>query len=127
MLSRLRRFDFMKTLACATWLASLVACGTMQTSAPTGAPPAAGAVIASVPIGRGPTLLAISPDGSIVYAASVGNLFAIRTDTNTVAVSATIDPYTTGIAVTPDGERILLVAMQSSSIAVLPASNPTRT
>ena len=123
MLSRLRRFDFMKTLACATWLASLAACGTMQTSAPTGAPPAAGAVVASVPIGRGPTLLAISPDGSVVYAASVGQLAAIRTDTNTVAATARIDPYTTGIAVTPDGSHVLLVAVSSTSLTILPAGN----
>src|SRR5437899_12882778 len=96
MLSRLRRFDLMKTLARATWLASLAACGTMQTSAPTGAPPAAGAVGASVPIGRGPTPLAISPDGSVGYAASGGQLAAIRTDTNKGAGTARIRPHTTG-------------------------------
>ena len=123
MLSRLRRFDLMKTLARATWLASLAACGTMQTSAPTGAPPVASAVVASVPIGRGPTLLAISPDGSVVYAASVGQLAAIRTDTNTVAATARIDPYTTGIAVTPDGSHVLLVAVSSRSLTILPAGN----
>ena len=104
-------------------LALLAACGAVQPPTPTAAPPAPGAVIASVPVGRGPTLLAISPDGSVVYAASVGSLFAIHTDTNTVASRASIDPYTTGIAVTPDGGHVLLIAMQSSSLAVLPAAD----
>jgi YVTN family beta-propeller protein len=100
---------------------SLVACGTVQgPTTPSVAPPS-GAVVASVPIGRGPTPLAISPDGSVVYAASVGTLYAIRTDTNAVAARAKIDPYTTGLAVTPDGKRILAVSVQSSSLAALPA------
>jgi YVTN family beta-propeller protein len=85
--------------------------------------PASGAVVASVPIGRGPTPLAISPDGSTVYAASVGTLFAIRTATNTVAAKARIDPYATGIAVTRDGNRVLVISAQSSSLAALPASD----
>jgi YVTN family beta-propeller protein len=121
------RFAEPKSLAPAPLLALLAACGAVQGPTVTAVAPAPGAVIASVPIGRGPTLLAISPDGSVVYAAAVGSLFAIRTDTNTVAASASIDPYTTGIAVTRDGGRILLGAVQSSSLEVLPASNLTQT
>ena len=104
-------------------LVSLVACTAVQGPTATARAPASGAVIASVPIGRGPTLLAISPDGSVVYAASVGTLFAIRTATNAVVAKAKIDPYTTGIAVTPDGKRILVISAQSSSLAALPASD----
>jgi YVTN family beta-propeller protein len=121
------RFAEPKSLTSAALLALLVACGAMQGPIATAVAPAPGAVIASVPIGRGPTLLALSPDGSVVYAASVGTLIAIRTDTNTIAASASIDPYTTGIAVTRDGGRILLISVQSSSVAVLQASNLAQT
>jgi YVTN family beta-propeller protein len=116
-----------KSLAPAALLVLLAACGAIQRPTATALTLAPGAVIASIPIGRGPTLLAISPDGAVVYAASVGTLNAIRTDTNTVAASASIDPYTTGIAVTRDGRHVLLVAGQSSSLALLPASDLTQT
>jgi YVTN family beta-propeller protein len=56
----------------------------------------------------------------------MGTLSAIRTDTNTVASSASIDAYTTGVAVTRDGRRVLLVALRSPSLAVLPAADLTR-
>ena len=89
----------MKTLIASLLCIAFAGCGAMQSSSPaagSAGAPAAG-VIASVPIGRGPTLLAISPDGSTVYAASVGKLFAIRTASNTIATTAAIDQYTTGI------------------------------
>ena len=56
--SRLRRLDLATTLVRATWLAALAACGAMQPSPPTGTSPRPAAVVASVPVGRGPTLLA---------------------------------------------------------------------
>ena len=107
-------------LACGT----LAACGGTPSPSPasgTGRTAASPAVIASIPVGRGPTLLAMSPDGSTVYAASVGKLFAIRTASNTVAATAGIDQYTTGLAVTPNGASVLSIATTSSSLAVLPA------
>jgi YVTN family beta-propeller protein len=118
-----RRLDVMMARARAILLAVLAACGAMQTSAPSGTSPRPGAVVASVPVGRAPTLLAISPDGSVVYAASVGQLAAILTETNGVAATTRIDPYTTGIAVTPDGSRLLLVAASSSRLTVLPVGS----
>ena len=42
-----------------------------------------------------------------------------------MAASARGDPYPTGIAVTPDGRHILVVAAQSSSVTVLQAPNLT--
>jgi len=112
----------MSALARTLLLASLAGCGAMQATSP-GAPlPTAPGAIASVPVGRGPTLLAVSPDGATVYAASVGKLFAIRTASGTVAATARIDPYTTGLAVTPDGTRVLSIAASSSTLSVLPAA-----
>jgi len=119
----MHRSHVVTPLARAIGLAALAACGALQTSPPSATPLKPAAVVASVPVGRGPTLLAISPDGSTVYAASVGQLAAILTTTNTVAATTRIDPYTTGIAVTPDGSRVLLMAMSSSQLAVLPARN----
>jgi YVTN family beta-propeller protein len=103
-------------------LVTLSACGAMQSS-PAGSTtsPTAGA-LASIPVGRGPTLLAMSPDGATVYAASVGKLFAINTASNTVAATADIDPYTTGLAVTPDGGTVLSIAMQSATLSLRPAA-----
>jgi len=105
---------------------ALAGCGGMQASSPaSGTAALAPGVIASVPIGRGPTLLAISPDGSTVYAASVGKLFAIRTASNTVAATAGIDQYTTGLAVTPNGASVLNIATTSSTLDRLPAPSLT--
>lgn len=124
----------MTTTRMATLPALILACGTLAACGGTQSPsPASGAggaaaspaVIASIPVGRGPTLLAMSPDGSTVYAASVGKLFAIRTASNTVAATADIDQYTTGIAVTPDGASVLTIATTSSSLSVLPAPSLT--
>jgi DNA-binding beta-propeller fold protein YncE len=112
----------MRALAWTLLLASLAACAAMQVTSPSAPTPATPGAIASVPIGRGPTLLAVSPDGATVYAASVGKLFAIRAATNTVAATARIDPYTTGLAVTPDGTRVLSIAASSSTLGVLPAA-----
>src|SRR5262245_3620536 len=107
-----------RSLAAAA-LVFLVACGAVQGPTATAVAPPSGAVVASVPIGRGPTLLAISPDGSSVYAAAMGTLFAIRTDTNAIAAKASIDAYATGIGVTPDGKRVLVIGARSSSLAAL--------
>jgi YVTN family beta-propeller protein len=109
-----------RTLVAVIWTASLVGCGTLQGPTATNAPPTPGAIIASVSTGRGPTLLAISPDGAVVYAATVGTLFAIQTSSNAVARTAAIDPYTSGIAVTPDGRNVLAIASASGSLAVIP-------
>jgi len=107
-------------------LLSLAACGTLQGPAPTTTALEPTAVLATVPVGRGPTLLAMSPDGARVYAASVGKLTIIRTDTNGVAATVKIDPYATGIAVTPDGKRLLLITISSARLTVLDASTGAR-
>jgi YVTN family beta-propeller protein len=109
-----------KPFACVVMIASIAACGTARapvTSTPTASP----GVVASVGIGRGPTRLAISPDGAVVYAASMEKLVAIRAATSTIEASVRIDPYTTGLAVTPDGGTVLLVAAQSSTLRLLPS------
>lgn len=116
----------LRNVAGASLLACLAGCGALQGPTPTARQLAPAAVLASVAVGRGPTLLAISPDGSRVFAASNGTLTIIRTDTNTAAASASIDPYPTGLAVTPDGGQVLLVAVSSGRLAVVDAATGAR-
>ena len=115
-----------RILAGVSLLVSLAACGFLQGPAPTAQALAPAAILASIPVGRGPTLLAMAPDGSRVFAASVGTLTIIRTDTRTAAATVTIDPYPTGLAVTPDGRRVLVMTISSARLALLDAATGAR-
>ena len=77
------------------------------------------AVVASLPLGIPPTLLAISPDGSRVVAVSSGQLSIVRTDTNAIAATVRVAPYPTGVAITPDGRRALVNNLSSARLAVV--------
>jgi YVTN family beta-propeller protein len=111
-------------LVTASTLAGAVGCF-VGGAAPTGGPPpsghamATGAVVATIPVGRPPTLLAITPDGSRVVAASSGRLSIIRTDTNTVAATVATSPDPTGVTVTPSGHRALWNAAVSAELGVV--------
>src|SRR5262249_50706573 len=72
------------------------------------------------------TLLAISPDGSRVFAASSGLFSIIGTGTNTVTATVPISPYTTGVAVTPDGARVLIDSYRSARLAVVDVASAKR-
>src|SRR5215471_6855192 len=107
----------MRTIALVTCLAGLVGCSAMGGgSSPHPLPP--GLVLATIPVGTPPTLLAITPDGSRVVAQSSGQLSIINASTNTVAGTAKIPPYPTGIAVTPDGQRALMDTVSSARLTV---------
>lgn len=97
-------------------------------AARSGPPPRAGtlpasAIVASVPVGTPPTLLAMSPDGSRVFAASSGQLSIIRTSDAQVAATVRIPPYTSGVAVTPDGTRVLINSVSGVSLTVVDAAS----
>jgi YVTN family beta-propeller protein len=95
--------------------------GPLRPSAPA-LPPTA--TLATIPVGKPPTYLAISPDGSRVFAASTnGQLAIIATATNAVTTTAAIAPYTTGLAVTPDGTRVLSVGIRAVSLVVVDAAS----
>src|SRR5262249_36407728 len=111
-------------IAAASVLAGAVGC-LLGSAAPTSGPPpsghalGAGAVVATIPAGRPPTLLAVSPDGSRVVAQSSGQLSIIRTDTNAIAATVPTSPNPTGVAVTPDGRRGLWNAAVSAQLGVV--------
>jgi len=74
---------------------------------------AAPAVLATIPSGEGPTLLALSADGTRLYAAANSQLSVVSTaDQNVVATVAT-QPYPAGLALAPDGTRAFLSAIFS--------------
>jgi YVTN family beta-propeller protein len=108
---------------CAQWMALasiallMADCASVGTAPGSAAPPAA--VLATIPVGKGPTYLAMAPDGSRVYAASDGSLAVIETAGNTVMAKLSIDANPTGIAVTPDGKRLLITNLFSVRLTVL--------
>jgi YVTN family beta-propeller protein len=103
-------------------LAALLAgCGAVAAPGPVTPVTIPGAV-ATIPVGTPPTLLAISPDGSRVFASSTGQLAIIDTAANTVVATAKAPPYPTGVAVTPDGRRVLLDNVETTRLVVVDAA-----
>jgi YVTN family beta-propeller protein len=110
---------------------ALLACGALAflahcaAAGPASAPPAAiaGAVLATIPVGEGPTVLAIAPDGSHVYAAaSGGQLSVISTGTDRIVATVPIGPNPTGIVVSPDGTRVFMTHLFAVDLTVVDAT-----
>jgi YVTN family beta-propeller protein len=103
----------------------LASCGGV--SAPPAAPPRPTnpAVLATIPVGSPPTLLAVAPDGKHLYAASNGSLTVIDTATNTLVTTLAINPNSTGITVTPDGSRVYVTSLFSINLTVLDTATNT--
>lgn len=80
---------------------------------------------AIIPVGKGPTLLAIAPDGRDVYAAANGTVTMIDTDSNAIVGTFPINPYPAGVAVTPDGTRVFLSNLFSIQLTVLDITTRT--
>lgn len=88
------------------------------------APPLpASAIVATIPVGTPPTYLAISPDGTRVFAASSGQLSIIRTTDYGVQSVVPVRGYTSGVAVTPDGARVLIDSVTGVSLTVVDAAS----
>jgi len=83
------------------------------------------AVLATIPVGSPPTLLAVAPDGAHVYAASNGSLTVIDAATNTVATSLPITANSTGVAVAPNGSKAYVASLFSINLTVLDTSSNT--
>jgi YVTN family beta-propeller protein len=110
-------------------LLALAACG--QPGAPPPLPQAVqsaqsgGAVVATIPVGAPPTLLAVAPDSRHVYAASNGSLTVIDTSSNTAVARLSINPNSTGIAVAPNGSLVYVASLFSINLTVLDTSTNT--
>jgi YVTN family beta-propeller protein len=103
-------------------LAALLAgCGAVARPGPV-APVTIPGAVATIPVGTPPTLLAISPDGSRLFASSSGQLAIIDTASNTVVTTVKTPPYPTGVVVTPDGRRVLLDNVETTRLVVVDAA-----
>jgi YVTN family beta-propeller protein len=102
-------------------MALLGACG----GRPAPPVPASPAVLAAIPVGSVPTLLAVAPDGAHVYAASDGSLTVIDTAANAVAATLRTPPNATGIAVAPDGSLVYVASLFSTDLTVLRTATNT--
>lgn len=94
----------------------LAGCAGLGPSAPR-AP--ASAVLKSLRVGAAPTLLAVSPDGRRVYAASSGSLALIDAADATVLKTFKDAPNSTGIAVAPDGAHAYVTHLFSIDLTVI--------
>jgi len=98
---------------------SLTSCATPFGSTTAREAATSAAVVATIPTGEGPTLLALSPDGSRLYAAANSKLTIISTHDNRAVGSIETQPYPTGLAITPDGTRALLASLFSVQLMVV--------
>lgn len=110
-------------IAFAGLAALLAGCAGMGAPGAPDAPP--GTVLATVPVGAPPTLLAVSPDGRHVYAASNNSLTIIDTASGAAAQRLTINPNTTGIAVAPDGRTVYVANLFSIQLTRLDTATNT--
>jgi YVTN family beta-propeller protein len=79
--------------------------------------------VGSIPVGSGPTGVAVTPDGSKVYVANYGGgsgsiVSVINTATNTVG-SITVGSGPFGVAVTPDGSKVYVANIGSNTVSVI--------
>lgn len=83
----------------------------------------ASAVVGRLKVGAPPTLLAASPDGRRVYAASSGSISILDGSTNTLLKTIANDPNSTGVAVAPNGARAYVTHLFSIDLTVIDAAS----
>jgi YVTN family beta-propeller protein len=83
-------------------------------------------VIATIPVGKSPYGVAVSPDGSKVYIANenlfVGNPGSVSvidalTKKETAKIPVGIEP--TGVGVSPDGSRVYVANLDNNTVSVI--------
>ena len=81
-------------------------------------------VIATINVGKYPTGVSVSPDGSRAYVTNQGEntVSVIDTRTNTVIGTVTVDYGPLGIIVSPDGSKIYVANSPGNSISVINAA-----
>jgi len=84
---------------------------------------AANAVITAVPVGTGPHMVAVTPDGSRVYVPNLGVDTVSVIDPATNTVISTIPPggsdTNLGVAVSPDGRKVYATNAYSYNATVI--------
>lgn len=85
--------------------------------------------ISAIPVGGGPTAVAISPDGKQVYVSNnhTNDVSVIDTATSTVTATIPVQTQPFGLAVTPDGTAVYVANAGSNSVSVIDRSSQTVT
>jgi YVTN family beta-propeller protein len=81
----------------------------------------------TLPDGKGPTGVAVTPDGSQVYVSNDSDIDAvsvIATATNTVG-SIRVGGFPNGVAVTPDGSKVYVTNGHSNDVSVIATATNT--
>jgi YVTN family beta-propeller protein len=83
-------------------------------------------VVATIPGGGSPSL-AITPDGSSVYAPSWadGNVVVIRISDNSVVARIPVEKTPNGVAITPDGAYAYVTNYSSNSLSIIRTADNT--
>jgi YVTN family beta-propeller protein len=78
-------------------------------------------VTATMPVGIGPTGVAVSPDGTKVYVANEvsNNVSVIDTATNQVTATVPVGNYPDGVAVSPDGQNVYVANQNDNTVSVI--------
>jgi YVTN family beta-propeller protein len=83
-------------------------------------------VIATIQVGAFPFGVAVSPDGTKVYVANLGDGTVSVIDIATNVVTATVQvEYPFGVAVTPDGTKVYVTSAASGIVSVIDTATDT--
>jgi YVTN family beta-propeller protein/autotransporter-associated beta strand protein len=84
-------------------------------------------VVATIPVGIVPELLAISPDGTRVYVPNQGSntVSVINTATNSVVATIPAGSQPVGAGVTPDGARVYVTNINANMVSVINTATNT--
>ena len=77
-------------------------------------------LVATIPVGSGPSYLTVSQDGKRAYVANWDDntVSVINTTNNNVVTTITAAPWTTGLAVSPDGLKLYSASSELDSLTV---------
>src|SRR5215510_2823499 len=78
-------------------------------------------VIATIPVGARPTLLAVTPDAAFAYVANQeGNTVSvIATASNTVVATVPVGNFPFGVAITPNGAFAYVANLFDNTVSVI--------
>jgi len=83
-------------------------------------------VSATIPVGRNPIGVAVSPDGSKVYVTDRPNTVSvIDTATNTVSATIPVGNGPIGVAVKPNGSKVYVANLNSNTVSVIDTATST--
>jgi YVTN family beta-propeller protein len=86
-------------------------------------------VVATIPVGSGPTGVVVSPYGSHVYVVNTsgGTVSVIDTAVNRVVATIPVGYWPTAVGISPDGTRVYVANTWSSSVSVIDTTTFTPT